>query len=129
MAIESISPSPSPSPSQNDVIGLEYINNPNYRPNTRYDLGFASLFAFIGGRHVISDLYDNRPDLLCNPLIKLIILFSILYMNIKHVKLTIVIFFIYILLIDNYISDKCNEEYITNIPPPSNTNDNPTPTN
>jgi hypothetical protein len=96
----------------NNVVGLEYMNNPRYKPNTNYDLGFASLFAFIGGRHVISDLYDHRQELLCNPLVKIIILFSILYMNIKNVKLSIVIFFIYILFIDNYVSDKCSKEYI-----------------
>lgn len=96
----------------NNVVGLEYMNNPNYKPNTSYDLGFASLFAFLGGRHVISDFYDHRPDILCNPFVKIIILFSILYMNIKHVKLTVVIFFVYILFIDNYISDNCSKEYI-----------------
>jgi hypothetical protein len=77
-------------------------------------LGFASLFAFLGGRHVISDFYDHRPDILCNPLIKIVILFSILYMNIKNIKISIVIFFVYILFIDNYISDNCNKEYIEN---------------
>lgn len=96
----------------NNVFGLEYMNNPSYKPNTSYDLGFASLFAFIGGRHVISDFYDHRPDLLCNPLVKIIILFSILYMNIKNVKLSIVVFFLYILFIDNYVSDNCSKEYI-----------------
>lgn len=96
----------------NNIVGLEHINNPIYRPNTRYDLSFASLFAFLGGRHVISDFYEHRPDILCNPLVKIIILFSILYMNIKEVKLSIIIFFIYIMFIDNYISDTCNREYI-----------------
>lgn len=99
--------------SVNDVIGLEYMNNPLYKPNTSYDLSIASLIAFIGGRHVISDLYDHRIDLLCNPFVKIIILFSILYMNIKNVKLSIIMFFIYIFLIDNYISDNCDKEYIS----------------
>ena len=99
-------------PESNNIIGLEYMNNPNYKPNTSYDLGFASLFSFLGGRHVISDFYDHRPDILCNPLVKIIILFSILYMNIKNVKISIFIFFVYILFIDNYISDNCNKEYI-----------------
>lgn len=98
--------------SPNDIIGLEHMNNPLYKPNTSYDLGFASLIAFIGGRHVISDFYDHRPDILCNPLVKIVILFSILYMNIKNVKLSIVLFFIYIFFIDNYISDYCDKEYI-----------------
>jgi hypothetical protein len=99
-------------PELNNVSGLEHMNNLMYKPNTSYDLGFASLFAFLGGRHVISDFYDHRPDVLCNPLVKIIILFSILYMNIKNVKISIVVFFIYILFIDNYISDNCNKEYI-----------------
>lgn len=96
----------------NNIVGLEYMNNPSYKPNTSYDLGFASLFAFLGGRHVISDFYDHRPDILCHPLVKIVILFSILYMNIKNVKLSIVIFFVYILFVDNYISDNCSREYI-----------------
>jgi hypothetical protein len=99
-----------PQNESNNIIGLEHLNNPNYKPNTSYDLGFASLFAFLGGRHVISDFYKHRPDILCNPFVKIVILFSILYMNIKNIKLSIVIFFIYILFIDNYISDKCNED-------------------
>lgn len=98
----------------NDIIGLEYINNPNYKPNTSYDLGFASLFAFLGGRHIISDFYDNRPDILCNPFVKIIILFSILYMNIKNIKISIVLFFLYIMFIDNYFSNNCSKEYINN---------------
>ena len=98
----------------NNVIGLEYINNELYKGTSNYGLSFASLVAFIGGRHVISDFYDHRPDILCNPLVKIIILFSILYMNIKNIKLSIVLFFVYVLFIDNYTSDKCNKEYITN---------------
>jgi hypothetical protein len=77
-------------------------------------LQFAALIAFIGGRNVISDLYDHRQDLLCNPIVKIIILFCILYMNIKHIKTTIILFFIYILFIDNYIDDACNKEYMSN---------------
>jgi hypothetical protein len=96
----------------NDITGLEHMNNPLYKPNTSFDLSFASLIAFIGGRHVISDFYDHRPDILCNPLVKIIILFSILYMNIKNVKLSILLFFIYIFFIDNYIADNCDKEYI-----------------
>jgi hypothetical protein len=80
---------------------------PNVSP-----LSFASLISFIGGRNVISDLYDHRRDLLCDPIVKVIILFSILYMNIKHIKTTIVLFFIYILFIDNYIDKSCKKEYI-----------------
>lgn len=104
--------SPSSSGSVNDITGLEHMNNPLYKPNTSYDLSVASLIAFIGGRHVISDFYDHRPDILCNPLVKILILFSILYMNIKNVKLSIVLFFLYIFFVDNYISDNCNKEYI-----------------
>lgn len=96
----------------NNIVGLEHMNNPNYKPNTSYDLGFASLFAFLGGRHVISDFYDHRPDILCNPLVKILILFSILYMNIKDIKISIILFFVYIIFIDNYISDNCSKEYI-----------------
>jgi len=98
----------------NNVIGLEYMYNELYKGTTNIGLNFASLISFIGGRHVISDLYDNRKDILCNPLVKVIILFSIMYMNIKNIKLSIILFFIYILFIDNYIEDKCKKEYITN---------------
>lgn len=76
---------------------------------------FTTLFAFVGGRHVISDLYDHRQDLLCNPIIKIIILFSIIYMNMKSIKTTIFIFFIYIFFIDNYIEQSCKPEYLTTI--------------
>jgi len=97
----------------NDNIGLEYINNEMYK-GTNHFLSISSLIAFFGGRHVISDFYDNRQDILCNPLVKTIILFTIIYMNIKHVKVSILIFFFYILFVDNYITNECDKEYINN---------------
>lgn len=96
----------------NNVIGLEYLYNELYKGTNNYALSFASLISFIGGRHVISDFYDHRQDLLCNPIVKIIILFSILYMNIKNLKLAILLFFFYIMFIDNYITDNCNKEYV-----------------
>lgn len=95
----------------NNQIGLEYINNELYK-GTNHFLNFSSLIAFFGGRHVISDFYDHRQDILCNPLVKIIILFTIIYMNIKNLKVTILIFFVYIFFIDNYITNECNKEYI-----------------
>lgn len=95
----------------NNQIGLEYINNELYKGSNHF-LSFASLIAFFGGRHVISDFYDHRQNILCNPFVKIVILFSIIYMNIKNLKITILIFFFYILYIDNYITDECNKEYI-----------------
>jgi len=97
--------------STNDQIGLEYINNELYT-GTNHFLSFTSLIAFFGGRHVISDFYDHRQDLLCNPFVKIIILFCIIYMNIKHFKISIILFFIYILLIDNYVADYCDVEFL-----------------
>ena len=97
----------------NAVSGNEYLNFLYNGPN--HFLTMTSLISFIGARHVISDFYDHRPDILCNPLVKIIILFSIIYMNIKSVKFSIMIFFIYILLIDNYIFNDCSIEYISNV--------------
>lgn len=88
-------------------VGLEYLFNELYMGSHNFTLSLASLVAFIGGRHVISDLYDHRQDLLCNPLVKIIILFSIIYMNIKNLKLATLLFFLYIFVIDNYITDTC----------------------
>lgn len=78
---------------------------------TKHTGNFTSLIAFIGGRHIISDFYDHRSDILCNPFVKVLILFSIIYMNIKNIKISVLLFFIYILFIDNYITDKCNKAY------------------
>jgi hypothetical protein len=75
-------------------------------------LNLTSLIAFIGGRHVISDFYDHRPDILCNPFVKIIVLFSIIYMNVRHINSSILLFFIYILFIDNYITNNCSLEYL-----------------
>jgi hypothetical protein len=97
----------------NDINAIEYLDSTLYK-GTNHFLSISSLIAFIGGRHVVSDLYNHRQDILCNPVVKIIILFSIIYMNIKHVKASIIIFFIYIFLIDNYIKDSCNSEYIEN---------------
>lgn len=100
------------------VEAVEYMNNIIRTPlHSSLLLSFTSLIAFIGGRHVISDFYDHRSDILCNPLVKIIILFSILYMNIKNAKITILIFFIYIFFIDNYIENGCSKEYLTTVPP------------
>lgn len=100
------------------VESVDYIDNIIKNPfHSSLLLSFTSLIAFVGGRHVISDFYDHRSDILCNPLVKIIILFSILYMNIKNIKLTIIIFFIYIFFIDNYIENGCSKEYLETVPP------------
>lgn len=98
----------------NNIIGLEYLYNEMYKGTNGYGLHVASLISFFGARHVISDFYDHRQDLLCNPLVKIAILFSILYMNVKNLKITIILFFFYVFFIDNYIYDECNKEYIQN---------------
>lgn len=104
----------------NNVLGIEYLNNELYKGPDIF-ISTASLIAFIGGRHVISQFYDNRQDILCNPITKVIILFSIIYMNMKNIKLSILLFFLYILFIENYIFNECNKEYIQNIPTPTPT--------
>lgn len=93
-----------PQNSQNDINGLEYINNTLYK-GPLDSLSISSLVSFFFARHVISDLYDHRPDIVSHPFIKIIGVFCILYMNIKHLKISIVLFFIYIMLIDNYSHD------------------------
>ena len=95
----------------NDHIGLEYLHNELYKGTNNF-LNFSSLIAFFGGRHVISDFYDHRQDILCNPFVKIMILFTIIYMNMKNLKLSILIFFFYILFIDNYITSECDKEYL-----------------
>jgi len=96
----------------NNILSTEYFNSLLYK-GVHYP--FFSLLAFFGGRHIISDFYNHRQDLLCNPNIKILILFSILYINIKNVKISILIFFIYIFFIDNYIENNCNPEYLSNV--------------
>ena len=96
----------------NEITSIEYID---VISNPVTLSGFASLIAFMGGRHIISDFYDHRPDILCNPLVKILILLSMLYMNIKHIKMTILLFFVYIFFIDNYIENQCNSEYLQEI--------------
>lgn len=93
----------------NEITSIEYID---VISNSVSLSGFASLIAFMGGRHIISDFYDHRPDILCNPLVKILILLSMIYMNLKHVKITILLFFVYIFFIDNYIQNQCNSEYL-----------------
>lgn len=100
---------------ENDHIGLEYnikqpVTNPVNSLNINF-LDFTSLIAFFGGRHVISEFYDSRQDIICHPLVKIIVLFSIIYMNMKNLKVSILIFFFYILFLDNYITSECNIEY------------------
>ena len=97
----------------NSVSGIEYIDTLLYKGSS-YAISIATLVAFIGGRHVVNDLYEHRQDIICNPIIKIIILFSIIFMSIKDVKMSIIIFFIYLFLIDNYVSEDCNKEYLNN---------------
>lgn len=92
----------------NEITSVEYLDILS-DPHTVG--GFASLIAFMGGRHIISDFYDHRPDILCNPLVKILILLSMLYMNLKNIKITIFLFFVYIFFIDNYIQNHCDSEY------------------
>lgn len=105
-----------------DIENNEYLNI--FMKNTGGTfLNLTSLIAFIGGRHVVSDFYDHRPDILCNPFVKIIILFSIIYINVKDMNSSILLFFLYILFIDNYIIDDCSLEYLqgTTIQPSKNT--------
>ena len=99
----------------NSVESVEYLDSViNNKLFTGYSVSFlniAALIAFVGGRHVISDFYDHRKDILCLPIVKVLILFSILYMNIKDIKISIILFFCYIFFIDNYITDKCDKNY------------------
>jgi hypothetical protein len=107
---------------ENDHIGLEYLNDKRFKDisinNNINFLDFTSLIAFFGGRHVISEFYDSRQDIICHPLVKIIVLFSIIYMNMKNLKMSILIFFFYILFLDNYITSECNIEYIQPFQPP-----------
>lgn len=96
----------------NSVSSIEYFDVIKSQYDSVTLTGLASLIAFMGGRHIISDFYDHRPDILCNPLIKILILLSMLYMNIKNIKITILLFFVYIFFIDNYIQHNCNPEYL-----------------
>jgi hypothetical protein len=97
----------------NAIAGNEYMNFLYHGSN--HFLTLTSLISFIGARHIISDFYDHRPDILCNPFVKIIVLFSVIYMNLKNIKMTILIFFIYIFLIDNYVFNDCSIEYIANV--------------
>ena len=69
--------------------------------------GFTNLIAFMGARHVVNDFHETNKMFLQNPLIKLLILISILYMNIKEPKLTIVIFFLYVLVVESSYEQIC----------------------
>ncbi len=73
---------------------------------TKMFMNILSLFAFIGTRHVIGDLYDNRLELLSNPVLKVIFLFSVIYINLKSIRLSILVFFGYLLFITNYIGNE-----------------------
>lgn len=95
-----------------NITGLEYLNVLYKGSNPL--LNFLSLIAFFGGRYVISDFYDNRKDILCNIFVKILMLFSIIYINIKNLKLSIIIFFIYIFFLDNLVQDACHDEYFNN---------------
>jgi hypothetical protein len=67
---------------------------------------FTGLIAFVGARQIISDLHDTRKDYLSHPIIKIIIVLSILYIHIKDIKITILLFFIYILFLETEIKQQ-----------------------
>lgn len=71
--------------------------------------GFVSFVSFLGGRHLITELYGKRQDIFCNPLVKIVILFCIIYLNFKNVYVSIILFFLYVIFIENYIL-KCYEK-------------------
>ena len=89
---------------------MDFINNSTYffHANSDTILSFCNLIAFIGARDLNTDFYERRPDIICNKFIRGIILFSIIHMNIKSIKYTVIVFFIYQILIDDYIFTKCN---------------------
>lgn len=77
-------------------------------------LNICSLITFFGSRHVVSDLYNHNYQLLCNPFVKIFILFSIIYMNMKDIKISIILFFMYLFVIDNYVVHECKLDKIFN---------------
>jgi hypothetical protein len=76
---------------------------------TSLSTGIFSFISFLGGRHLITELYSKRQDIFCNPIVKIIILFSIIYINFKNIYLSIILFFLYVIFIENYIL-KCKEK-------------------
>lgn len=72
-------------------------NNINF---TQILVNFTALVSFVGSRHLITDVYNRKQHIFDNPLIKILIILSILYMNIKNLKITILFFFFYILFIE-----------------------------
>ncbi len=76
---------------------------------TSFMSGIVTFISFLGGRHVITELYSKRQDLFCNPLVKIVILFCIIYLNFKNLYLSIILFFSYIIFVENYIL-KCEDK-------------------
>jgi len=72
-------------------------NNINF---TQILVNFTALVSFVGSRQLITDVYNRKQHIFDNPLIKILIILSILYMNIKNLKITILFFFFYILFIE-----------------------------
>ena len=68
----------------------------------------TSLIAFVGARQVITDVHESHKEHLSHPLVKILIIISILYMNIKHVKITILLFFLYIFLFETSFTAQKN---------------------
>lgn len=93
----------------NNEVPVENLFTIMSHPNLHISL--AALIAFIGGRAVISDLYEKRPDILCNPYIKILILFCIIYMNVKHFYYSLILFILYIMFIDNYLIECSSDNF------------------
>ena len=77
-------------------------NNPFYN--------ILNLIAYISGALVTADIYQKHKIFLCNPIVKLLIMYSIIYINIKDIKMSILLFLIILLFFDDYI--KCSDEPI-----------------
>jgi hypothetical protein len=78
---------------------------------TSLSTGIFSFISFLGGRHLITELYSKRQDIFCNPIAKIIILFSIIYLNFKNIYLSIILFFLYVIFVENYIL-KCKDREV-----------------
>lgn len=99
--------------SSNNVQSMEYLSILPKDGDQIFNLPY--IISLLGARHVISDFYSNRQDILCNPFFKTLALFCIIYINVKCTRWALFIMIIYIVFVNNYIMNECNKEYNQNV--------------
>ena len=66
-------------------------------------LYLLDFIAFFGGRAFVQDTFIHRPDLFLNPILRVLVVFSIGYILTRNIKYAAIWTFVYVIFLAEYV--------------------------